>query len=298
MKVIEYDEAQPLVSVIIVTHNRLKTLKLAIESVIRSSYNNLEIIVVDDASSDGTYEYLSHHFVNHHSNVKLIRFSEEVLPTAAREAGFRLLKGEYILFLDDDAILMRDTIENLMTCIQSDDLIGIAGPVVYDYTGRIQECGERILPFFRWVKPCKKDLKRLFIEVEALPSTCFMVRRKVLEGIGGWNYKIVPWHGEDADLCLRTRKVGYRVVCCPKAKVIHLSGEYIKVPNTKRAYYSARSRIAFYRYHYPKLFPLYFTTINIGIILFYITYFILRGRVAYATEYIKGVADAVRQIIR
>jgi GT2 family glycosyltransferase len=281
----------PLVSVIIPTHNRLKTLKLVLNSVLRSSYKNLEIIVIDDNSSDGTYEYV----IRHYPSVKIFRTARIVLPTLARNIGYRLSKGDYLMFLDDDCLLMEKTIEVLVDCMLSYPSIGVIGPMVYDHTGKLQCCGMKVFPFFRWQKVDEGEVSKKLIECDALPGTCIMTRKSVLEVIGGWDYKNNPWHGEDADLCLRARKAGFKIVCSPQAKVIHLSSEWIKVPTRTRAYFTAKSRIRFYKIHFPRVFFIYMSTINLIITFFYILFFLFRGKREYILDYVKGVADGLRQ---
>jgi len=283
-------EREPLVSLIIITHNRLKMLRLTIESILRSTYRNLEIIVVDDASNDGTYEYITKHY----PFIKIIRNRREFFPSFSREIAYRLSKGEYLMFIDDDCILLRDTISKLMNLMMSDPSIGVVGPAVYTL-GRKPQCfGGRILPFF-WCRNNKRLERKKIIDSDFVQGTAMMVRRTVLKRVGGWDYKNFPWHAEEVDLCLRIKRTGYRVVCYAPAKVIHLSTILIKVPNPTRAYYAAKSRIKFYkRYFGTPFFLLHFLTINIAITFFYTLLFALSRRFHFVKEYIRGVADGLR----
>jgi len=281
---------KPLVSLIITTHNRLKTLRLTIESILRSNYKNLELIVVDDASNDGTYEYITEHY----PFVKVVRNQHEFFPSFSREKGYRLSKGEYLMFVDDDCILLRDTIGKLVNLMMSDPSIGVAGPSVYTLTERPQCFGGRVVPYFS-CRNNKKLVKKEIIDSDFVPGTAMMIRRDVFERVGGWDYKNFPWHAEEVDLCLRIKKAGYRVVCYTHAKVIHLSSTSIKVPNPTRAYYAAKSRVKFYkRYFGTSFFLLYFLTVNIVITLFYTLFFVLSKRFHFVKEYVRGVADGLR----
>ncbi len=92
---------QPLVSVIIPTYNRISFLQQAIRSVFAQDYENIEIIVVDDCSTDGTAEYLQAL-----GNVTFFRFREHQGQCSARNSGLDLAKGKYIQLLDDDDALI------------------------------------------------------------------------------------------------------------------------------------------------------------------------------------------------
>lgn len=90
--------SNPLVSVIITTKNRKRIVQRAIESVINQTYKNIEIIVVDDGSSDGTSEFLLHNY----PNLKIITNRSSMGACFARNVGIDASNGEYISGLDDD----------------------------------------------------------------------------------------------------------------------------------------------------------------------------------------------------
>jgi len=288
--------SSPLVSIVIVTHNRIKTLKLAIKSILRQSYRNLEVIVVDDHSTDGTYEYLLN--VMHHTPhplIKVIKTQRELLPSAARQIGFYVAKGEFILYLDDDCILAKDSVERLVKVLSLYSDIGAVGPAVYDLYGRLLHCGGKTFPYFRWLKPRQNEGKDVeLIDCDFLPSTAIMLRRDILAKINGWNYKDFPWHAEEVDLCMRIRKLNYRVSCYIHAKALHVTDRQLKVQNTTRAYYASRSRVHYYRTHLSEVeFLLYLGSINIAITAFYILYFLATGKPQMIPSYIKGISDGV-----
>ena len=91
----------PLVSVVVPTHNRRRLLKKSIKSVLSQTYSNLEIIVVNDASSDGSEDYLKH-LEEQDSRVHSVHNKKALGGAAARNIGIRNSQGEFIAFLDDD----------------------------------------------------------------------------------------------------------------------------------------------------------------------------------------------------
>lgn len=105
------NEKQPLVSVVIPTYNRIDTLPAAIYSVLNQTYDNLELIVMDDGSEDGTEEYVKS------ISDKRVRYKRSDInlgPSAARNLGARVARGEYLAFQDSDDEWMPDKLEKQM----------------------------------------------------------------------------------------------------------------------------------------------------------------------------------------
>ncbi len=90
-----------LISVIIPSYNRKEYLKKAIESVLKQTYQNKEIIIVDDCSNDGTEEYFTEKYKDD-SRIKFYKNKENLGAGASRKNGYDKSKGNYIIFMDDD----------------------------------------------------------------------------------------------------------------------------------------------------------------------------------------------------
>ena len=96
-----------LISVIITTRNRILKVERAICSVLNQTYNNIEIIVVDDFSNDGTFEYIKNKF----PSIIIIRNKKKLGGSGSRNIGIKKSNGLYISFLDDDDYFRKDKIE-------------------------------------------------------------------------------------------------------------------------------------------------------------------------------------------
>lgn len=99
---------EPLISVIIPTYNRSSLLMQTLESVFRQSFRNIEVIVIDDGSSDDTVDVINNNYEN---RVRLLSLPHSGLPAVARNAGIESAKGELIAFCDSDDIWMENKIE-------------------------------------------------------------------------------------------------------------------------------------------------------------------------------------------
>lgn len=99
---------RPLVSVIIPVYNRAATIQRAVDSVLRQSYKELEIIIVDDCSSDDTVRVVNSY---QDKRIKLICLSRNSGANTARNTGIRAAKGEYIAFQDSDDEWLENKLE-------------------------------------------------------------------------------------------------------------------------------------------------------------------------------------------
>ncbi len=104
----------PLVSVVIPTYNRIHTLPASVDSVLKQTYKNLELIIMDDGSTDGTEEYVKEIA---DERVRYRKAEKNMGPSAARNKGAELAKGEYLAFQDSDDEWMPDKLEKQMKLI-------------------------------------------------------------------------------------------------------------------------------------------------------------------------------------
>lgn len=299
----------PTVSVIIPTFNRKEILVREIESVVASSYppDKLEIIVIDDSCSDGTYEYVSKKF----PIVKIIRNPHEKGLAGSRNVGISASHGDFIFVLDDDNILDKSTIRELVDVMIKDDKIGIAGPGMYYYKSpkRIWCMGIRrnymtsITKFLYRDKEISYDLDDL-IDSEDFPNA-FMIRRDLIDRIGFFDEKTFLIHYDEADFGRRAKNAGYKIVCIPRAKIWHDislpeevrdKARLFHCQNEFRAFYCGRNRVVFHRKYSSRLHFFLFISIFNWIIALYYGKIILTGsdkplkeRFKIAKAYVKGV---------
>lgn len=111
-----------LVSIIIPTYNAKQTIAKCLDSIINQTYKNIEIIIIDDGSQDGTAEWIESNY-KEEQKVKLIK-QENQGPSAARNNGMRQVNGQYILFVDSDDFLSQNFIEEILKDYKSNMLNG------------------------------------------------------------------------------------------------------------------------------------------------------------------------------
>ena len=305
----------PLVSVIVPTYNRKGTLERALNSILSSNYpsDKLEIIVIDDASIDGTSDYIKRRF----PRVKIIRNNNEMGIAKSRNVGLTESSGQLLFLIDDDNIIDSQTIAELVNAFSKDPALGIIGPAMYYYTSpkRIWCMGIRrsyLTSITTFLYRDYEDNGSYFsdiIQSDDFPNA-FMLSRKLIDDIGLFDELSFPFHYEEADLGRRARDAGYKVVCNPRAKVWHdialpehqkEKARLYHCHNEFRAYQSGKNRIVFHRRYSTSVELAIFLLIFNWLIALHYIRIILTGmngpfttRIKIARAYIKGVLDGLR----
>jgi len=187
-------KAPLMVSVIIPCYNEEETIGGCIESLLAQSYKPLEIIVIDDASTDKTPEIVGRY------QVKFLRFDENKGPAFARNFGFKHAKGDIIVFCEADAFYPPKYIEKLVTPLLKGTDASISCPRrVLNKKGLISEYIEK-----RFYAACEltKANRRPIMGAWAF-------RREVLENVGLFDENLRV--GEDRDLVERLKRRGYKI---------------------------------------------------------------------------------------
>ena len=248
---------EPMVSIVIPTYNRKVKLERLIKSILGSDYlkDKLEVIVVDDASSDGTYEHIKGLF----PQVRVVRNDEEKLLAESRNVGIRASRGKYVFIIDDDNIVDKSTIKELVKFMEKYPEVGVAGPIMYflDDPTRIWCAGVKRSYWTTITKlvgfnTIDNGWFREPYESEDFPNA-FIIRREVFEKVGLFNSKLFPIHYDEGDFCQRVRKTGYKVMVVPTAKIWHdiplpeqSKALVLHLKSPLRAYYAVRNRILFH----------------------------------------------------
>jgi GT2 family glycosyltransferase len=215
---------QPLVSVIMVTINRLAYTQRCLLSLshIASPDITYELTLVDNGSIDGTPVFLKDRVRGAHV---ILNEENRGFGVACNQAAI-LAKGRYLLFLNNDTEIHSKTMRALIETMESDPRIGaVGGKLVYP-DGFLQEAGSIVwqdgttLGFGRGDIP-NRSCYSYTRDVDYCSATCLLVRRSVFDQIGGFDDRYSPAYYEDADLCMAIKSRGHRIVFQPEAATVH-----------------------------------------------------------------------------
>jgi len=244
------------VSVIIISYNVRSYLAHAIDAIMKSDYGELEIIVVDNNSYDGTCEYLKENY-DHVSSINVISNSENVgFGRAVNQAG-KVATGEYYLILNPDTIIEEETISVLVNYLYKNKNVGMVGPKILNADGTLQLACKRSFPTIKVALPKILGLDRIFpnskwagkynltyldpeknASVDAISGSCMLLSAETFNRLSGFDEQFFMF-GEDLDLCARIWESGQEVHYVPETKIVHYKGESVKTApyDSREAFY-------------------------------------------------------------
>jgi len=297
-----------LVSVVIPTHNRVKKLIRLLNSVKNSDYREIEIIVVDDASTDGTYETVKRKF----PLIKIIRNEKKRLVSGCRNHGMKNSIGNFIFVLDDDNVLDKECIGNLVSVLSNHSNVCVVAPLMYYYDApNVIWCAgiKRNMATSRTVTVGngERDQKQFskIVESDDFPNA-FMFKKEASKDKNiFFDEKNFPFMYEESDFISRVKDHKWKALLVPDAKVWHdvskdllFMGRY----NNLKAYYLARNRIIFHQKYACKRDFVVFRTVflplfSIAYIALVFQHWLVRGKcmssLKVSNSYIKGIVDGL-----
>jgi GT2 family glycosyltransferase len=247
------DEITKKASVIIVTYNHCKYIGNCLNSVLKN--NPLEVIMVDNGSTDGTIELIEKEF----PNVKLIKSGKNLGYGGGNNLGVKYAKGEYIVILNPDTKVDENGLKELLKPFERYDNI-ITTPKVLLYDGKKINTAGLICHFtgLSFVRGLYKDKNELNKEefIGGIAGECFAVKKEDYLKIRGFDENLFAYN-EDGELSWRALSTGYKILYVPTSIVYH---DYeLKVPPNKIYHLEKARYIILRRYlnweYYILLFP-------------------------------------------
>jgi GT2 family glycosyltransferase len=256
-----------MVSVIIVSWNARACLEQCLASLTQETCRYpMEIIVVDNASSDGSAECVENQF----PHVRLVRNDSNLGFARANNVGIAQSKGRYLCLVNSDVKVLKDCITRLVDYCEEHLQVGMVGPRVLGGDGKLQRscrgfpnlwnmfCRALALDtFFPRVKAfCGYALSHwphdTLTEVDILSGCFWLARRDAAEGVGGLDESFFMY-GEDMDWCRRFRSAGWELVFVPGAEAIHYGGASSANAPVRFAVELQRADFQYWRKHYSSL---------------------------------------------
>lgn len=273
------------VSIIILSFNTKRLLVACLQSIKEHTRGvEYEVIVVDNASTDGSAEMLRK-LKAKNAKLKVIFNKENAGYARANNQGIRKAKGRYILFLNSDTKLVEDSLTKMVMWMDKHPEVGAASCALVNEDGSIQPNGGSfpdLLRVFLWLTflddipglarvfgsyhtsaavPISRGIYRQEHQKDWISGAVFLLRRKVFEKIGGFDEDFFMYT-EDVEYCFRIKKAGWGVWYTPSTRILHVGFGSGKGGTVRfaRAYIGKEGGIigefkglkAFYRKHYPR----------------------------------------------
>ncbi|MDO4287870.1 MAG: glycosyltransferase family 2 protein [Eubacterium sp.] len=257
-------------SIIIVNYKTRELTSDCIDSVLESHIKpyTYEVIVVDNASQDGSIEAIEAHFASE-ERVKIIKNTENLGFSKANNIGMRESKGRYILLLNSDTIVELNTLKKSIEFLDTHRGVGALGCKVVLGNGKLDPACKRSFPtpmngIYHMLKLDQRfpksqrfgEYNLTFVDedktfsVDCVMGAYMMVPREVIDAVGMLDEDYFMY-GEDIDWCYRIKQAGYPIIYYPEVRIFHYkkaSGIGKRNPKTIEAFYD--SMLIFYDKHY------------------------------------------------
>jgi hypothetical protein len=232
---------EPIVSVVVLNFNGKKFLGRCLDSVLKSDYPNFEVIFVDNASTDGSVEFVRSNF-GQNSNLRIMRNDRNFGFAEGNNIGVRAAKGNYVVFLNNDTEVDHMWLKELVTVMESDKKIGAAQSKLLLFDRKtIDSTGDFINFYGRgWMRGHGEQDRGQYNKVDEIFSArgaAMIVKKQILEEVDYFDPAFFMVC-EDVDLSWRIRLCGYKVMFVPKSIVYHFGSGTRKVfQRTAQSYY-------------------------------------------------------------
>jgi len=281
----EKPSSGPLVSVIVLNWNGKKYLKECFDSIQSQVTENYEIILVDNNSSDGSPDFIRKNY----PGVTILELKENSGYTGANNAAAKVARGDFLLFLNNDAKLDHDYLKELTAYIKTNPRAKIIATREFSYDGKnfvSQNDGIDFLGYGCAYQPGK---------VHTAPGCAFIIEKRLFSDLGGFDQKMFIYH-EEIDLCWRAALKNEEPYNADRCVFYHATGGSIPTWSIRRRYLGERNNIRsiLKNYSYPAL--LFILPIYLLVNCAEITYLLLTGqtetiRESYWKAWVDNIGD-------
>jgi GT2 family glycosyltransferase len=260
----ELDANRPVkTSIIIPVFNKVEFTFQSLRSLMREiDFKDTEVIVVNNASTDETREVLAHFA----GLVRVVSNDTNRGFVDACNQGAAEARGKFLVFLNNDTVVLPGWLENLVETVECDASAGAVGSLFLYPDGRVQEAGAIIWSggealHYGWGKSADDRRFAFAREVDYCSGASLLVRKSLFNQLGGFDRRYAPAYYEDADLCMGVRSLGFKVIYQPLSRIIHYEGatagtdtrtgfKHYQIVNREKFYDKWRDVLA--RAHCPK----------------------------------------------
>jgi len=251
----------PLISIIIINFNGLKyfgkILDDCISSILINEYSNIEIIFVDNGSSDSSREHI-HNAFGYDERIRIVALDKNRGTVVAKKIGIRESKGDFVFLMNNDIILKKDTLTKMVEALKNNPDIGILGCKLVYPCGGIQSEGEPFdtaapVSLLHVISPSiwKRRIKTLrrgdLNLVDWVYGAATMMRKNSLN-LYDEEYFM---YNEEVDLAYKVKKIGYNVACLTACEAIHYRNATARHFSTWKRDLVARNELLFICKNFP-----------------------------------------------
>ena len=232
----------PFVSIIFSNYNGGREPLECLASINKLNYpkNKIETIVIDNGSWDNSPEKIAGKF----PQVKLIKLKKDIGLPASLNLGIKRSAGKYIFIANDDIVLEKNSIKNMVNFLEKNTNVGVLGGKVF-YKDDPKKLSDSACDFNFYLGEIKKGLAK-GNQIKWLQSCAIMIPRAIFQKVGLFDSGFYPLYFDDFDFCLRVKNSGFKIVYLPSAVFWHGVGKTTqKFPSKKVYYWWYKNKIRF-----------------------------------------------------
>jgi len=245
--------SSPLISIIILNWNGSKCIRQCLDAVKKTAYQNIEIIVVDNASTDDSPE-----IIKTFTEVILLTLPKNIGFAAGNNAGFKKATGTYFATLNNDVVVEPEWLRQPVSLFAKDSAIGIVACRQMKYFNRTMiDC--------LYTYPLKSLLfepmgsGKTYVQQDLYAHPGYVIgaggasaiyRKEVIKEFDGFDERFFAYH-EESDLCMRAFLSGWKCGYAPEAIVYHMGSFSFNTVQKQMVYYHERNRVWFIYKFYP-----------------------------------------------
>ncbi|RDC57664.1 glycosyltransferase family 2 protein [Pedobacter chinensis] len=296
----------PSVAVVILNWNGSAFLKQFLPGILLSEYDNLQIIVGDNASTDDSVEFLQANF----PTVKIIKNELNYGFAGGYNKVLEQVEADYFVLLNSDVEVTPNWIKPIIDLMESDALIAAAQPKIkwqlnknqFEYAGAAGGyldiyaypfCRGRLFNVYEDDKGQYDEQKEIFWASGA----AFFIKSKYWKETGGLDADLFA-HMEEIDLCWRLKNLGYKIMYCPKAEVYHVGGGTLQTENPFKTYLNFRNNLIIMQKNLPAKDALFRIFIRMWIDFIAWWHFLLSGKPKFTMAVSKGHWHFIKSIFK
>ena len=227
----------PKISIIIVNYNGKELLQKCLESLFKTDYENFEVILVDNNSTDGSIEFVTKNY----PKIIVIKLDSNKGFAEPNNVGAKIAKGEHLLFLNNDTVTTSNFISEMVKVLQKDEQVAICQSLLLRPNGDVDSSGDFIDKIVI-VYNSKTKIDQIK-EVSSARGACMMIRKKIFDKLGGFDEKFF-FSFEDVDIGWRSWILGYKVVIAPNSIVYHSVGKTSSKLKSEAAFHGLKNQLA------------------------------------------------------
>jgi GT2 family glycosyltransferase len=222
-------------SIIIPVFNKAELTWQCLGSLVQEiDFSQVEIIIVDNASTDNTEAVLTR-FADY---IRVISNERNAGFVDACNQGAAVAKGKYLVFLNNDTTVLPNWLDSLIETIAADATTGAVGSMFLYPDGSIQEAGGIVwrngeAHHYGWGAAPDDRRFNFAREVDYCSAASLLIKKEIFERLGGFDRRFAPAYYEDIDLCFGVRGLGYKVIYQPASRLVHFEGGTAGADTTK-----------------------------------------------------------------